>query len=288
MLKKPRIREFQLLLAPPLFWLILFFCIPLLLVMAYSFSPQDVYGGVKHGFTLEHYQEASDVLYLSILWRSLRYAFTTTLLTALIAYPMAYYMAFASPKTKLLLMFLVILPFWTNFLIRMYSFIIILSGDGLLNTALLKIGLLKEPLMMLHNSFAVHIGFIYGNLPYMILPLFAALDKMDSSLLEASMDLGAGHLRTFWRITFPQSLAGLAAGIVFVFIPTLGNFVVPELLGSSEDYMLGNVINRQFLGARNWPFGAALSSMLTFALMIIIALYIRYFDPVRKQSSMPG
>ncbi len=222
-------------------------------------------------------------LYLSVLWRSLEYAFFTTGITVLIAFPIAYYMAFASPQAKLLLMFLVVLPFWTNFLIRMYSFVIILGGSGLVNSFLMGLGLVKEPVKLLHNAFSVYLGFIYGNLPYMILPIFASLDRMDIRLLEASMDLGASRTQTFFKVTLPFALPGLVAGIVFVFVPTLGNFIVPEILGGPDDIILGNIINRQFLASRNWPFGAALSSALTFGLMILIAAYIRYFDPASKK-----
>ncbi|OGV83577.1 MAG: hypothetical protein A3K19_09765 [Lentisphaerae bacterium RIFOXYB12_FULL_65_16] len=278
-----RIRELHLLLFPPALWLILFFGLPLLIVLFFSVSRQDVYGGIAPGFTLEHYRRIADPLYLVILWRSLVMAAVTTVITLLLAYPTAYYMAFAPPRTKLILMFLVILPFWTNFLVRMYSFMTILGADGVINTLLLKLGLIHEPLSLIHNTFAVYVGFVYGNLPYMILPIFAALDRMNTSLLEASMDLGAGPIRTFWRITLPYSLPGVAAGIVFVFIPTLGNFVVPEILGGADDVIIGNVINRQFLASRNWPFGSALSAVLVFGLMVFISVYIRRYDPMGKK-----
>lgn len=278
-----RPKEFHLLLFPPVFWLGLFFGLPLLIVLVTSVSHQETYGGIRLGFTFEHYRRLTDSVTISITLRSLAYAAATTVLTGLVAFPMAYHMAFAPARVKTILMFLVILPFWTNFLVRMYAFLILLGGDGLVNGVLTRLGLLSDPLPLLHNPFAVLLGFVYGNLPFMILPLFAALDRMDVSLIEASMDLGAGRLRTFFRVTLPYALPGLAAGIVFVFIPTLGNFVVPEILGGPNDIILGNVINRQFLASRNWPFGAALASALTFVLMVLIAIYIRRFDPVNRK-----
>ncbi|MEI6807551.1 MAG: ABC transporter permease [bacterium] len=288
MRKRFRISELHLLLAPPAVWLTLFFVAPLLIVLVFSVSPQDVNGGVLRGFTLEHYRRIIDPLYLGIMLQSLAVAAITTIITLLLAYPVAYYMAFAAPRTKKILIFLVILPFWTNFLVRMYSFVAILGTDGVVNLVLLKLGVIHEPLQLLHNTFAVYVGFVYGNLPYMIMPIFAALDRMNTSLLEASMDLGAGPVRTFWKITLPYSYSGVAAGIVFVFIPTLGNFVVPEILGGADNVIIGNLINRQFLTSRNWPFGSALSTMLVFGLMVVITIYIRYFDPMGKKRLTTG
>jgi spermidine/putrescine transport system permease protein len=279
-----KLRDFHFLIAPPLFWLILFFVVPMVLILICSLSPQDIYGGVQPGFTLEHYKRLFDPIYLNVYLNSLLYAVGTTVITAAIAYPMAYFMAFASPKTKAFLLFLVMLPFWTNFLVRTYSFIIILAQDGLINTLLLKTHLIHEPLDLLYNQFAVYVGFIYGNLPFMLLPLFSALDRMPQSHLEASMDLGAGPIRTFWKITFPNSIPGLAAGIIFVFIPTFGNFIVPEILGGTDTIIIGNIISRQFLESRNWPFGSAMSAVLVLMLVILISIYIRYYDPMNKKN----
>ncbi len=275
--------EKQLLLLPPGLWLFFFFVLPLAIVIFFSLCPQDIHGGVLPGFTLEHYRRIADPLYVGIFVQSLKVAAITTMFTLLLAYPTAYCMAFSPKRTKMLLMFLVILPFGTNFLVRMYSFVNILGADGVINTVLLRLGIIHEPLDLIYNMLAVYIGFVYGNLPYMILPIFAALDRMDVSLLEASMDLGAGPVRTFCRITLPYSMPGVAAGIVFVFIPTLGNFVVPEILGGADDILIGNVISRQFLSSRNWPFGSALSATLVFGLMILITMYIRFCDPMGKK-----
>lgn len=277
-----KIREPHILLFPPLFWLLMFFVVPLLIVLIYSISLKGLYGGVLPGFTLRNYEQVFTPTYLNIFFRSFLYAACATLITLLLAYPMAYFMAFASPGVRLALMFIVIVPFWTNFLIRMYSFIIILENSGVINSILLKCGIVSEPLSLLNNSFSVLLGLVYCNLPFMILPIFASLDKMDSSLLEASLDLGANKFRTFWRITFPYSLSGLVAGVVFVFIPTLGNFVVPDILGGANNLMIGNVIASQFRQARHWPLGSAMSMVLIFVVMILISLYIRYYNPARS------
>ncbi len=159
----------------------------------------------------------------------------------------------------------------------------ILGREGLINKTLMWSGMISEPLSLLNSTFAVYLGFIYYNLPYMIIPIFSALDKMDVSLIEASMDLGAGKKRTFFKITFPQSIPGVVAGIVFVFIPTLGNFVIPDLLGGKDNYIIGNLITLQFQQGRNWPLGSALSSVLIFLAMIFISLYIRYYNPSKSK-----
>lgn len=280
-----KIKELHVLLFPPCFWLILFLVFPLIIVLFYSVSYKGLYGGIKPGFILENYKDVFTATYLNIFLRSFIYAAVTTIITVLLAYPTAYFMAFASPKVRFMIMFIIIIPFWTNFLIRMYSFVIILGNSGVINTILIKCKIISEPLTMLNNSFSVILGLVYCNLPFMILPIYASLDKMDSSLLEASSDLGAGKLYTFLRITFPYSISGLVAGIVFVFIPTLGNFVVPDILGGANDVMIGNVITSQFRQARNWPLGSAMSTILIFVVMIFISLYIRYFDPTKQKKA---
>jgi len=275
-----RIGQKYLLLAPPAFWLLVFFVVPMIIVLGYSFSV----GPDEPGLTLAHYRQAFQGIYLLIFFRSLGYALVTTILTLAIAYPMAYYMAFASPRTKTIILFLIILPFWTNFLIRMYAIMTLLGDTGLVNSALMHLGITGSPIQMVNNSFGMYVGFLYWNLPFMVLPILSSLDRMDMSLLEASMDLGAGSTRTFFRITLPYSVPGLVAGIIFVFIPTLGNFIIPEFLGGTGNTMIGNVITAQFLQARNWPFGSALSMVLIFVVMIFISLYIRFYDPTKTKN----
>ncbi len=269
---------------PPAFWLLLFFVVPMLIVIGYSFSSGGDSLSLLKGFSLENYKNVFQDLYFRIFLKSFWYALVTTIITLLIAFPIAYYMSFASPRAKIIISFLIILPFWTNFLIRMYSIMILLGDTGLINTALIQSGIIDEPLRMMNNTFGVYVGFVYWNLPFMILPIFSSLDRMEVSLLEASLDLGANKRHTFFNITLPYAIPGLVSGIIFTFIPTLGNFVIPEFLGNANNSMIGNVITSQYLQARNWPFGSALSTLLIFIMMIFISLYIRFFDPAKSRN----
>ena len=271
-------------MVPPAFWLLVFFVIPVIIVIGYSFSTSEPDGVIDFKFTPEHYLLSFKGLYLAIFLKSFLYALVTTVITLAIAFPIAYYMAFASPRMKIILMFLIILPFWTNFLVRMYSLMSLLGKSGLINSILLYTGIVDEPLKLMNNSFGMYIGFIYWNLPFMILPIYSALDRMDVSLLEASLDLGASRNQTFLKITFPYSVPGVVAGIVFTFIPTLGNFVIPEFLGGPDNLMIGNVITAQYLEVRNWPFGSALATVLTIVVMIFISIYIRFYDPAKSKN----
>lgn len=276
-----KLKERHFLLAPPAFWLLVFFIVPMFIVIGYSFSSQN---GTLAELTLQNYKEVWSGMYLNIFLKSFVYALVTTLLTLAMAFPIAYYMAFASEKTKMIIMFLIILPFWTNFLVRMFSIMTILGDSGLINSALQAFGIIDEPLKLVNNTFGLYVGFIYWNLPYLVLPLFSSLDRMDLSQLEASLDLGANRRQTFMKITLPYAIPGLVAGVIFTFIPTLGNFVIPEFLGGTDNTMIGNVITTQFLQARNWPFGSALSTVLMFIVMIFISLYIRFFNPTESKS----
>jgi spermidine/putrescine transport system permease protein len=277
--------EFRLMLFPPFFWLSLFFIIPLIIIIVYSFSVRKMYGGVELSFTLEHFKAVFDPLYMNIFLRSFMYAFVTTVITLLLAYPIGFYMAFAKPTVKKIIMFLIILPLWTNLLVELYSLIILFGNSGLINSILLKLGFINEPIAMLNNSFSVYVGLVYWNLPYMILPIYASLDKMNISLYEASMDLGGNRLQSFKNVLLPVSMPGIIAGIVFCFIPTLGNFFVPDVLGGTDNYLIGNVITSQFLQARNWSFGSALSSVLIFIIFIFVFLYIKYYNPAEENNA---
>ncbi len=266
-------------------WLILgtFFLAPLALMFIISFARRGPHGGiewVEHLRDLpQNYKDSADTLYLNIFWLSVWMASLTTLLCLLISYPMAYYIALiAKPSRKNLLLALVAVPFWTSFLIRTYAWVLILRTEGLLNTALLHLHLIREPLQLLPSHFAIMLGLVYGELPFMILPLYASLEKLDRTLLEASNDLGVGGWGTFWRVTVPLTMPGILAGIVLVFIPSIGQYVVTDVLGGGKIMLIGNVIEAQFLGARNAPFGASLAFELTaivLALLMIYALYVR-------------
>jgi spermidine/putrescine transport system permease protein len=267
-------------------WVVLgiFFLIPLTLLVGVSFAERGTYGGMKpvedwgehilSGDFLRNYGNSLKEVYLRIGWRSLWMASLTTLLCLTVSFPIAYYLAIlAPPRWKGLLLGLVVVPFWTSFLIRTYAWMFILRTEGLLNVLLTGSGLLDRPLELLFTQTAVMIGLVYGELPFMILPLYASLEKLDRSLLEASADLGAGRLQTFRRVTVPLTLPGIAAGIVLVFIPSLGQFVVSDLLGGARSMLLGNLIQNQFAVARNQPFGAAVAFELTAVVLFVLLAY---------------
>lgn len=280
-----RLSELHVLLAPPLLWLLVFFIVPVAIVLAFGFFRSSPNGLVVPCFTMDHYRNALDPLYLKVLVRSLAYAGGSTFLSLLLAYPAACFIAFSPPRRQKFLLFLVFLPLWTNLLVRLYAFVILLSDGGLVNQTLLALSIVREPLPLLNNSFAVLAGFVYWNLPFMVPPIFASLDRMDVSLVEASMDLGAGRAATFRNVLLPQSLPGVAAGAALCFIPTLGCFIVPDVLGGTGTTMVGNLVVAQFQQGRNWPFGSALATLLMLVVMAGICLYLRYYDPTRKSAS---
>ena len=264
-----------ILLFPVIFWLICFFLIPLLSVFAYSFIERGTYGGVQWNFTLENYQRLFDGLYLGILWRSVSTAIVATVLCLILGYPFAYYLARYQPKWRNVLLLLVVVPFWTNFLIRTYAWILILRTEGVLNSLLAFLVPNFQPLELLNTPIAVQLGLVYGYLPFMILPLYASLEQLDLGLMEAAQDLGASPRRTFWHVTVPLSLPGILAGSMLVFIPTVGAFITPDLLGGGKVSYIGNVVERQFKSARDWPFGSALSFMLMCIVLVGTVLYFR-------------
>jgi spermidine/putrescine transport system permease protein len=272
-------------------WAVLgvFFLLPLFLMLGLSLRQRGVYGGVRpipdvaayvrSGGFLANYARSLDAIYLGIGWRSLWMAVLTTVLCLVISYPVAYAIAVRAPRRwKNLLLGLVVVPFWTSFLIRTYAWMFILRSEGLLNQGLLAAGIIQRPLEMLYTPLAVMIGLVYGELPFMVLPLYASLEKLDRTLLEAASDLGADGTSVFRRVTVPLTLPGIVAGIVLVFIPSLGQFVVSDLLGGAKSMLLGNLIQNQFAVARNQPFGAALAFELTAAVLLLLlahALYMR-------------
>ncbi len=264
------------LLFPAGFWLVFFFLVPLGIVLVYSFVLRGVYGGVEWTGTLENYARALDPLYAKILWRSLVIALFTTIFCLLCGYPLAYFIAFAPARWKNLLLILLIIPFWTNFLIRTYSWIVILQEEGLINSLLLSMGIIRQPLNLLYTMKSIMIGMVYGYLPFMVLPLYSSLEKLQPSLLEASMDLGANRVRTFLHVTLPLTAPGIAAGVMLVFIPTIGEFVIPDLLGGAKTVLVGNVITNQFLTARDWPFGAAITFILVVFVLVGLGLSFKF------------
>jgi spermidine/putrescine transport system permease protein len=268
-------RRGKLLAAPALGWLALFFGFPLLIVVVISFLGRTPYGQLVFRFTAENYRRLFEPLYLNILIYTLGMALIVTALTFLFGYPLAYAIARFSGHWQRMALLLVMLPFWINFLIRSYAWVIILRSQGVVNSLLLRAGLIEQPLALLYNDGAVLLGLVYTMLPFMVLPAYVSIEQLDPRLSEAASDLGATPFKSFFKITLPLTLPGIVAGSILVFISTLGMFVVPDIMGGSKSALIGNLIQNQFLGARNWPFGSALSILLAFLSMLLIFLYYR-------------
>jgi len=242
---------------------------PLAIIGLYSVLSRGAYGGVEQPFTGENFTRLWDPLYGEILWRSLWIAAVATALCILIAFPMALFIARSGEKKNLYLS-LVILPFWTSFLIRTYAWMFLLRDTGLINTALQALGIIKDPLPMLYNNGAVILGLVYGFLPFMILPIYATLERLDPAYAEASADLGARPIQTLWRVTLPLCAPGIRAGAILVFVPCLGTYITSDLLGGSKTILVGNLVQNQFTDARDWPFGAAASVVLMAVAMALL------------------
>ncbi|HEX5735809.1 MAG TPA: ABC transporter permease [Blastocatellia bacterium] len=265
----------RLLFSPALIWLLVFFVAPLLIALVVSLARRGPYGATVYDLTGDNYLRALDSLYLPAYWRSLWVATATTVITAVVSFPAAYYIALKSPlRWRRILLVLTVIPFWTSFLVRTYAWILLLRSEGLINSVLVGTGVIKEPLGLLYSDFAVLVGQVYGELPFMILPLYVALERLDKRLLEAAQDLGANRFWTFVRVTLPLARPGLIAGIVLVFIPSLGAFITPDLLGGAKSIMIGNLIQSQFT-LLNQPFGSALSLILTASVLILLAVAMR-------------
>jgi spermidine/putrescine transport system permease protein len=254
--------------------MLLLFLAPLLIVCAYSFLTRGVYGGISRPWTVESYQRLADPIYLGILWRSFWVAGLSTTLCLLLGFPLALFVSRAG-KRKNLYLSLVILPFWTSFLVRTYAWMFLLRDTGLVNTALQKLGLIHDPLPLLYNNGAVVLGLVYGYLPFMVLPLYATLERLDRNLLEAAADLGARPWVTLTRIVVPLCAPGIRAGTILVFIPCLGAYLTPDLLGGGKSVMIGNLIQNQFTNARDWPFGSAISLTLMLIVMALLMIFVR-------------
>ena len=273
----------------PYLWLLLFTLLPLAIVLKISFAESRLaippYGplfetgdeGFRLGATLESYARLlSDSLYLRAYMSSIRYALAATLISLLLAYPMAYAIARAPKAWRAALLMLVILPFWTSFLLRIYAWIGLLKGNGLVNNMLIALGVASEPLPLLNNSFSVVLGLVYGYLPFMVLPLYATLERLDPALLEAAADLGCRPWRAFLKVTLPLSLPGIVAGSLLVFIPAIGEFVIPELLGGPGTLMIGKVLWDEFFNNHDWPAASAVAVALLLLLAIPMAAMRRF------------
>ncbi|WP_346104717.1 ABC transporter permease [Nonomuraea maheshkhaliensis] len=255
-------------LTPGLTYLVVLLLVPLALVLSYTVFQRGRFGGVVYEFTAENFERLIDPLYLNVVIESLTIAATTTVIALLVGYPTAYLIAQLPRKWKTIALVAIVLPFWTNFIIRVYAWIILLSGPGLVNSGLKVFGI--EPLELLYNEGAIVAGLVYSYLPLMVLPLFAAIEKLDPQLREASANLGASGLTTFRKVTLPLTVPGVLTGSLFVFVPSFGNFVIPELLGGSKSLMVGNLIRQQFLSARDWPFGSTLALALIAVLLVLL------------------
>lgn len=279
----------SLVAALPFVWLLLFFLLPFALILKISFSSaiisippyQPILDFSDQVLTIilnlgNYLFLFSDSIYISAYWGSIKIAALSTFICLLIGYPMAYAMSRQPPSTQMILLLLIMLPSWTSFLIRVYAWMGILSQQGLLNNLLLWLGLIDQPLRIMNTNIAVVIGIVYAYLPFMILPLYANLTKLDGSLLEAASDLGSRRLNTFWKITLPLSRSGILAGSMLVFIPAVGEYVIPELLGGPETLMIGKILWIEFFNNRDWPVASALAMIMLLLLLVPIMLFHRY------------
>jgi spermidine/putrescine transport system permease protein len=276
-----RFVEPLVLLGPGLLFYAVLVAAPVLLVVGYMFATRGRFGGVEWTLNLDNFARALDPLYVDVLRSSIGIALLATALALVIGYPTAYAITKLPARWRTVALILVVVPFWTNFLIRIYAWIILLNSQGVLNDMLLAVGVVDDPVGLLYTRGAVVVGLVYVYLPLMILPLYAAIEKVDPELLEASSNLGATRARTFWSVLLPLTLPGAVTGSILVFVPSLGNFVVPELLGGGKTVMVGNLIRDQFLKAQDWPFGSVLAMVVVVALLglfLLQALVTRWVE----------
>jgi putrescine transport system permease protein len=286
-----RVTGRPLVIAIPYLWLIFFFVIPFIIVLKISFAESRIamppYSPLWEWATTSTMQIKltmsnfgflfEDALYKNAYLSSVRIAFISTLFCLLIGYPMAYGMARSKPSTRNILLLLIVLPFWTSFLLRVYAWIGLLKNNGVINNLLLSLGIIKEPIVMMQTDFAVYLGIVYSYLPFMILPLYATLEKMDVTLLEAAADLGCRPIKAFLKITLPLSIPGIVAGCMLVFIPAVGEYVIPALLGGPDTLMIGRVLWDEFFANRDWPVASAVAIAMLLLLVIPIMLF-QYFQ----------
>lgn len=256
-------------------WSLLFIIAPMLLLLFISFMTKGPLGIIQYKFTLDNYLTILDPVYFGVVKQSVVVAFVTTVLCVLMGYPFAYFMANKPAKISGLMMILMMIPFWTNELVIVYSFVILLNSGGIVNSVLMHLGIIQESLDLLYNNFAVVVGMVYMLLPFSILPMYSSIEKLDKNLIEASKDLGAGPVKTFFKVVLPLTSPGIFAAVILVFIPTIGYYQITDMLGGGTQMMIGNLINNQFSLSRNWPFGAALSMVLAALILIMLFIYTR-------------
>lgn len=261
-----------LFMAPLLLWLLLFVVVPTGMLIMTSFVERDGLGRLVYNFTWENYIRAFDWKWLKILLVSIWYAFLTTVICMVVGYPVAYFIGRSPDRFRTLLITLVMIPFWTSFLIRTYAWITILSREGLLNSLLLSASIIPAPLSMMYTPFAVVLGLVYAYLPFMILPIYTSVERLDGAMIEAAYDLGAGPVRAFSKIIIPLTRPGIVAGALLVFVPSIAMFAITTLMGGGSNPTIGEIIQKQFTSARNMPFGAALGTLLL--VLFCLALWI--------------
>lgn len=286
------------LLAPPSAFLAIFFLTPLAIMVVYSWLEPGLYGGVVWNFYDLNYgrilgwadskYESFDPVYLAIFLKSIRLALTTVFISLIVCYPAAFWISRMSDAKKNLFLFLITLPFFVSLIVRLFAWVLILRPTGFLNQILLGIGVISEPLQIIFTDTAVIIGMTYVFIPFMFLPLYASIEKLDLSLLEASADLGATRFQTFRRVVFPLTLPGIIGGSIIVFIPALGNFIVPSVLGGAKVLMIGNLIEQQFLSARNWPFGSALGMIVMASILALLIYYVKIMAREDQMTNAPA
>lgn len=266
-------------------WLWLWVLVPALMVVAVSFATRDPEHLVQWDFSVDSYRQLLDPLYLSVFWDSLWLAGITTLICLAVGFPFAWWLSRVALRWRILALFLLVIPFWTNSLIRTYAIKLLLGKQGLINGALLWLGVIDGPLDMLYTSGAVICGLVYILFPFMVLPLYGNLEKLDNSLLEAARDLGANRWQTFARVVIPLTLPGIIAGVLIVFLPAMGMFYISDLLGGAKNLLLGNIIRNQFLSSMDWPFGAALSIAM---MLLMAALMLAYYQAAKTINRAGG
>src|SRR5215468_10473119 len=263
------------LLGPAVLWLCVLTLLPMGIMAYYSVLTRGPWGTIIHTLTLDNYRQVVDPVFLHILARSLRLALLTTGLCLCGGYLLAYWIAFAARRYKHLYLLLVIVPFWTSDLVRLYAWITLLADHGVINNALMTLGVLSAPLPLLYNEGAVLVGLVYTYLPFMVLPLYASLERLDHAVLEAAADLGAAPAERFYKVTLPLTKGGMLSGSVLVFVPSVGEFLIPELLGGAKTMLLGKFIALKFTGLRHWPLGAAYALVLIAIIVLLLVTYLR-------------
>lgn len=256
-------------------WMIIFVMLPLIYILFISFMSRDVYGNIEYTFTMDNYKEMFQPLYLKVIWKSLKLAFITTVICLVVGYPLAYYIASKPSKLAAKLLMLVMIPYWTSSLVRLFSINQLGMPNGFLNLMLLKMGIISEPINFLFSDGIVVIGLLTAMLPFSVLPLYSSIEKLDKSLLEASKDLGAKPATTFIKVTIPLTTPGIVGCVLLVFIPSLGMYYVPEMLGGGKVMLIGTLIKNQFLMTKNWPFGASLAILLILITLAMMWIYTR-------------